>query len=261
MEQNLLESEPLPGIVQLTLNRPQARNALDTDLITTLSAAIARHSVRAATRVIVIRASGTAFCAGADLNAMRALGQGPLDLNIADAERLATLLLALRRSPKPTVAVVQGPAFGGGAGLVSACDVAIGAEAALFCFPEVRLGIVPAIVAPYVIAAMGLRQARRYFLSGETLGAERACALGLLHAVVPGAQLDDEALRIAGELATGGPEALANAKELFDAVAGRHPDETLGHALAARLATLRASAEAQEGLTARLARRTPGWMR
>jgi methylglutaconyl-CoA hydratase len=260
MEQNLIEFEPRPGIVQLTLNRPAARNALDIDLITTLLAALSYHSLRAATRVIIIKASGTAFCAGADLNAMRALGQGTLDLNIADAKSLATLLLALRRSPKPTVAVVQGPAFGGGAGLASACDVAIGAEEALFCFPEVRLGIVPAIISPYVIEAIGPRQARRYFLSGEILSADRACSLGLLHAVVPSSKLNDEALRIAGELANGGPEALAIAKELFSEVAGRHQDETLGLTLATRLATLRAGAEAQEGLAARIAHRTPRWM-
>ena len=259
MEQNLLESEPLPGIVQLTLNRPAARNALDSGLMGALAAAIARHGERPATRVIVVRASGTAFCAGADLNAMLALGRGALDANVVDAETLAVLLLAVRRCPKPTVAAVQGPAFGGGVGLAAASDIAVGADEALFRLPEVRLGIVPAIISPYVVEAIGLRQARRYCLSGETIPAARARELGLLHEVVPGPNLGGEALRIATELAAGGPGALAHCKQLLADVAGHGPDEALGRALANRLARLRAGAEAQDGLAAALARRSPGW--
>ena len=260
MEQNLLESEPLPGIVQLTLNRPAARNALDAGLIGALAGAIARHGDRAETRVIVIRASGTAFCAGADLNAMLALGRGPLEANVADAQALAALLLAVRRCPKPTVAAVQGPAFGGGVGLATACDVAVGAEEALFRLPEVRLGIVPAIISPYVVEAIGLRQARRYCLSGETIPAARARELGLLHEVVPGPMLGGEVLRIATELAAGGPGALANCKDLLAEVAGRGPDDALGQSLATRLALLRAGEEAQDGLAATQARRAPRWV-
>ncbi len=259
MEQNLLESEPLPGIVQLTLNRPAARNALDSGLMGALAEAIARHGERPATRVIVVRASGTAFCAGADLNAMLALGRGALDANVADAETLAALLLAVRRCPKPTVAAVQGPAFGGGVGLATACDIAVGAEEALFRLPEVRLGIVPAIISPYVVEAIGLRQARRYCLSGETIPAARAREIGLLHEVVPGPNLGGEALRIATELAAGGPGALAHCKQLLADVGGHGPDEARGGALANRLARLRAGDEAQDGLAAALARRSPGW--
>jgi len=260
MEQNLLESEPLPGIVQLTLNRPAARNALDAGLIGSLAAAFARHGAREATRVVVIRANGTAFCAGADLNAMLALGRGPHDANVADAEALAALLLAVRRCPKPTVAAVQGPAFGGGVGLAAACDVAVGAEEALFRLPEVRLGIVPAIISPYVVEAIGLRQARRYCLSGETIPAARARELGLLHEVVQGPMLGGEVLRIATELAAGGPGALAHCKALLADVAGHGPDEALGRSLANQLAKLRAGAEAQDGLAAAQARRSPGWV-
>jgi methylglutaconyl-CoA hydratase len=260
MDQNLLESEPLPGIVQLILNRPAARNALDAGLIGALSAALARHGERKATRVIVLRASGTAFCAGADLTAMLTLGRGPHDASVADAETLAALLLAVRRCPKPTVAAVQGPAFGGGVGLAAACDVAVGGEEALFRLPEVRLGIVPAIISPYVVEAIGLRQARRYCLSGETIPAARARELGLLHEVVPGPMLGGEVLRIATELAAGGPGALANCKELLAEVAGHGPDEVLGRALSIRLAKLRAGEEAQDGLAAALARRSPGWV-
>ncbi len=259
MDNSLLESEPLPGIVQLTLNRPAARNALDAGLIQSLGAAIERHGQRAQTRVLVIRASGTAFCAGADLNAMLAFGRGPREANVADALALAALLLALRRCPKPTVAAVQGPAFGGGVGLAAACDIAVGGEDALFRLPEVRLGLVPAVISPYVLEAIGVRQARRYALSGETIPAARARELGLLHEVVPTPMLGGEVLRIATELAAGGPLALADCKTLLAEVAGQPPDESLGLKLGARLATLRSGTEAQDGLAAALARRTPGW--
>ncbi|MEI8258228.1 MAG: enoyl-CoA hydratase-related protein, partial [Deltaproteobacteria bacterium] len=164
-----------------------------------------------------------------------------------------------RRCPKPTVAVVQGPAFGGGVGLACACDVAVGGEEALFRLPEVRLGIVPAIISPYVMEAIGIRQARRYCLSGEAIPAARARELGLLHEVVPGPMLGGEALRIATELAAGGPVALAHCKDLLAEVAGRGPDEALGRAVAGRLAALRAGDEAQDGLAAALARRAPRW--
>jgi methylglutaconyl-CoA hydratase len=260
MDTNLLEAEPLPGIAQLTLNRPKARNALDAGLIAALTEAVARHAAREATRVIVIRANGPAFCAGADLNAMLALGRGSQEANVADAETLARLLLAIRRCPKPTVAAVQGPAFGGGVGLATACDVAVGSEEAVFRLPEVRLGIVPAIISPYVVEALGVRQARRYALSGETIPAARARELGLLHEVVSGTALGAEALRIAVELAAGGPGALAACKALLSAIAGRGPDEVLGAELAATLATLRAGEEAQDGLAAALARQSPRWV-
>ncbi len=261
MDTTLLESEPLPGIVQLTLNRPAQRNALDAQLIAALAAAIATHSARDATRVIVIRAAGRAFCAGADLTGMITLGQAPLAENIADARQLAAVLLALRRCPKPTVAAVQGPAFGGGVGLATACDIAVGGEEAQFRLPEVSLGIVPAVISPYVIEAIGLRQARRYFLSGEAIPAARARELGLLHEVVDSARLGAEALRIAIELAAGGPLALANCKALLDEVGHRKPDDALTATLAERLAHLRATAEAQDGLEATLQRRAPGWAR
>ncbi len=261
MDATLLESEPLPGIVQLTLNRPAQRNALDGPLIAALHAAIEAHGSRSDTRVIIIRAAGTAFCAGADLRAMLALGQAPLADNLADALQLTSLLLALRRCPKPTVAAVQGPAFGGGVGLATACDIAVGSEEAQFRLPEVRLGIVPAVISPYVIEAIGLRQARRYFLSGESIPAARARELGLLHEVVDSARLGAEALRIASELMAGGPMALANCKSLLDLVGHSAPGAELAATLAERLAHLRASPEAQDGLDAAQQRRVPGWAR
>ena len=259
MAATLLESEPVPGIVRLALNRPEQRNALDAALIEALHEAVLRHGARAATRVLLIGAEGSAFCAGADLNAMLALGRGQRETNVADAGRLASLLLALRDCPKPSIAVVQGPAFGGGMGLAAACDIAVGSVEARFRLPEVQLGLVPAVISPYVLEAIGLRNARRYFLTGEPIGAERARELGLLHAVVAAADLAAEALRLAREVVQGGPHALAECKRLLTDVAHRGPGPGLAGATAEWLATLREGAEAQEGVEAALGRRAPRW--
>ncbi len=259
MAPKLLETEPAPGVVRLALNRPEQRNALDAALIEALHAAVLRHGARAATRVLLIGAEGTAFCAGADLNAMLALGRGDRAANSADAGRLATLLLAVRDCPKPSIAVVQGPAFGGGMGLAACCDLAIGSTAARFRLPEVQLGLVPAVISPFVLEAIGLRQARRYFLSGEPIDAERALELGLLHAVVAATELEGEALRLAREIALGGPHALGECKRLIAEVAHRDPGATLAATTAEWLATLREGAEAQDGVSAALERRLPAW--
>ena len=235
----LLETEPAPGVVRLALNRPELRNALDAALIEALHGAVLRHGAHAATRVLLIGAEGTEYCAGADLNAMQAFGRGQREASVADAERLASLLLAIRDCPKPSIAVVQGPAFGGGMGLAAACDIAVGSTAERFRLPEVQLGLVPAVISPYVLEAIGLRQARRYFLSGEPIDAERARELGLLHAVVPVAELEAEALRLAREVAQGGPHALAEGKRLIADVAHRGPSAGLAGVTAEWLATLR----------------------
>lgn len=255
----LLDTELGAGIVQLTLNRPEQRNALDAVLIAELGSALARHRERAATRVIVLAGAGTSFCAGADMNAMIALGRGPLAANRADATQLAELLRAVRESPKPVIACVHGPAFGGGVGLVAACDIAIASTEARFRLPEVQLGLVPAVISPYVIEAIGVRAARRYFLSAEPISAERAQELGLVHEVVAPADLAATALVFAAALKQAGPEALAAAKVLIAEVAAATPGAALGTRTAEILATLRAGAEAQEGLAAALARRLPSW--
>lgn len=259
MEPNLLETEPVPGVAWLCLNRPANRNALDGALVAALHEALLRHCERPATRVVVLAATGSAFCAGADLPAMGALGRGPWQANLDDAHGLARLLLALRRCSRPTLAVVQGAAIGGGVGLTAACDLAIGSTAAHFRLPEVRLGLAPALISPYVLEAIGARQARRYCLSGEPLTAERACELGLLHEVVAPAALTDAALSLAAELAQGAPGALAACKQLLADAGHRGPNEALAADTAERLARLRAGAEAQEGIAAAIARRTPGW--
>jgi methylglutaconyl-CoA hydratase len=261
MEPLLIESEPAEGIVQLTLNRPAQRNALDAELVATLAAAIARHGQRPPTRVVLLAAAGTAFCAGADLNAMLAFGQGPIDASIADAARLANLLLAIRECPKPTIALVQGAAFGGGVGVVAACDLALASAGASFRLPEVQLGLVPAVIAPFVLEAIGLRQARRYFLSAELITAERARELGLVHEVVAADALPSAALSLAAAVARGGPAALSTCKRLIGEVGHAPPGPGSAAETARLLAELRAGAEAREGIAAALERRTPSWLR
>ena len=254
-----MESEPLPGIVQLVLNRPQARNALDSTLVAALRERLGFHSARDATRVIVLRAAGAAFCSGVDLRTMADKGLSEWSENEADALALARLFAELREMAKPTIAAVQGPAFGAGVGLVAACDVAVGSEEAKFCLPEVRLGIIPAVVSPYVIEAMGGRQARRYMLSGEMISSERAREIGLLHEVVPTPALGGEALRFATDLAQGGPTALGACKALLTELGALSPGLDRDMVLSQRLARLRASDEGQAGLAAMLARRAPPW--
>jgi methylglutaconyl-CoA hydratase len=261
MEPLLIESEPAAGIVQLTLNRPAQRNALNAELTAALAAAIAHHGQRPATRVVMLGATGTAFCAGADLNAMLAFGQGPLDASVADASGLANLLLAIRECPKPSLALVQGAAFGGGVGLVAACDLALASIDASFRLPEVQLGLVPAMISAFVLEAIGLRQARRYFLSAELITAERARELGLVHEVVAADALQSTALALAAAVAQGGPLALAACKRLIGEFGHAPPDGASAARSAQLLAELRAGAEAREGIAAALERRTPSWRR
>jgi methylglutaconyl-CoA hydratase len=255
----LLETTPAPGVARLTLNRPERRNALDDALIGALRSAVARHADAAATRVVVIAAAGTAFCAGADLRGMRERGAGDRERNVHDAEQLAELLLAIRDCPKPVLALVQGPAFGGGVGLAACCDVTVAAPEARLRLPEVQLGIVPAVISPYVVEAIGARHARRLFLTGETIDAAWARELGLVHDVVAAEALDTRGLELATAIAQGGPQALATAKRLVATVAGIRPDAELALRTARLLADLRAGAEAQEGLAAALEKRTPAW--
>ena len=259
MNARVLETEPASGVAQLTLNRPEQRNALDAALIEELVAALARQLARGATRVVLLAGAGSSFCAGADMNSMLALGRGTQAENVADAARLADLLRAVRESPKPVIACVNGPAFGGGVGLAAASDIAIASTAARFRLPEVQLGLTPAVISPYVIEAIGVRHARRYFLSAEAISAERARDIGLVHEVVAPEALLPTALAIAAEVKQAGPEALAAAKALIAEVAATTPDARLALRTAEILATLRAGAAAQEGLAAALARRAPAW--
>ena len=248
------------GVATLTLDRPEAHNAFDERAVAALTERFSRWGSAREIRAVVVAARGETFCAGADIGWMRRAAALSEAENLADAGALAELLAVLNTLPKPTVALVQGPAYGGGVGLVACCDIALAVRRARFQFSEVKLGLIPAVIAPYAIAAIGARQARRYFLTAEPMSAEEALRLGLVHEV-----LDDAAAlgaaggRIAGALAAAAPGALAEAKALIAALAGRPIDSPLIEATARRIADRRASPEAREGLSAFLEKRPPRW--
>ena len=251
------------GVATVTIDRPARHNALSSAVVAELTAIMAGLHEDASVRAVVLAASGPTFCAGADIGEMRrAADAAPAD-NEREARCLASLLLQLDGLAHPTVAGVQGDAFGGALGLIAACDVAVAAEGARFALTEVRLGIVPAMISPFVVRAIGARQARRYFLTGERFGAAEAGRLGLVHVVAPAETLDEAVAGVVGELLRGAPAAQAEAKRLVRRVTGRSDDEdrALGAETAAWIARLRALEEGREGLGAFLERRPPAWSR
>jgi methylglutaconyl-CoA hydratase len=249
------------GIATLTLNRPELHNAFDDGLIAALLAELRRLAADPRLRLLVLCASGKSFSAGADLGWMRRTADYSRQENLADALQLAELMRTLDSFPRPTLALVQGAAFGGGVGLVACCDIAIAAETASFCLSEVKLGLIPAVISPYVIAAIGLRQARRYVLSAERFDAHEARRFGLVHEVVPAGELAARGCELCAQLLRNGPEAMAAGKQLVAAVARGPLDETLIRGTALRIAAVRASAEGREGLAAFLEKRQPSWVK
>jgi len=249
------------GVARLALDRPALHNAFDEHLIAALTAALRRVEADERVRVVLLAGEGRSFSAGGDLNWMRRMAGYSAAENEADARRLAALMQTLDGLAKPTVARVQGSAFGGGVGLVACCDIAIAAEAAQFALTEVRLGLVPAVISPYVVAAIGARAARRYFLTGERFGAAEALRLGLVHQVVPADGLDAAVAAVLATLADGGPQAQRDAKALVAAVAGRPIDAGLVEDMVRRIAVIRAGAEGREGVAAFLEKRPPAWRR
>jgi methylglutaconyl-CoA hydratase len=247
------------GVVWLTLNRPEIHNAFDDRQIAELTSALADLAADDNVRAVVLTGAGKSFSAGADLNWMRRTSTYGEDENLRDAKALAALMQALNELPKPTVVRVNGAALGGGTGLVACCDVAVASETALFGTTEVRLGIMPAVIGPYMIAAIGARQARRLMLTGERITAQDAARIGLVHEVVAPDQLDAAVERIVSDLLKGGPGALAASKRLVNNLAGRAIDQGMIDDTARRIAALRATTEAREGLAAFLEKRKPGW--
>jgi methylglutaconyl-CoA hydratase len=248
------------GVAAVTLNRPQVHNAFDDALIADLTDAIRRLGGDPSVRVIVLRAEGKSFSAGADLNWMRRMaGYGEAE-NLADAERLAALMATIRGNRRPTLAVVQGAAFGGGVGLVAACDIAVAADTAVFGLSEVKLGLIPSVIAPYVVDAIGLRACRRYMLTGERFDAREAYRLGLVHEVVPPDALAGAAEAMVAALLAAGPDAVAECKALIARV-GRGPiDAAMVADTARRIARVRASDEGRDGVAAFLEKRKPRWL-
>src|SRR5262245_16122522 len=248
-------------VAYVTLNRPQIRNAFDEARIADLAAALAKLDADATVRAVVLAGAGSAFCAGADLNWMKRMAGYGYEQNLADARALAAMLKTLDRLSKPTVARVHGPAFAGGTGLVAACDIAVGSPEALFALTEVKIGLSPATISPYVIRAIGERAARRYFLTGERFGAEEAHRLGLLSLLVPSEKLDAAVDDLLKHLVQGAPEAMRKIKDLIRAVSRGGPvsDELIDDT-AQRIAEIRVSPEGKEGIGSFLEKRKPAWL-
>jgi methylglutaconyl-CoA hydratase len=248
------------NVLRVTLNRPDVRNAFDEEVIAALTAVARSARNDAALRVLVLRGEGQAFCAGADLAWMSKAVAYTRDENLRDAEDLGRMLELLDTLPVPLIARVQGAALGGGAGLVAVCDIAIATDSAVFGFSETKLGIVPAVISPYVVAKIGQSAARQLFLTGARFTAARAREIGLVHAVVPPAELDATVDAFVTETLGSGPAAIAVAKSLIRDVSDRRPDEAIALTTGV-IADLRTSPEGQEGMRAFLEKRKPGWIK
>lgn len=247
------------GVARLALDRPPVHNAFDDALIGELTRVLALLDADDAVRVVVLQGNGASFCAGADLEWMRRMAHYDHDENLADARALAAMLAALAHMAKPVVARVHGAAFGGGVGLIACCDIAVGTPRATFALSEARLGLIPSTIGPYVVRAIGERAAQRYFLTGERFPAAEALRIGLLHEVVEEAELDRRIAAIVDALMRAGPHAQAAAKDLLRAIGSGPIDAAMIADTARRIADVRASAEAREGLAAFLEKRTPAW--
>ena len=255
-----LQIERRGGVATVWMNRPDKHNAFNEALIAELDAAFAQLDADAAVRAVVLAGRGKSFSAGADLRWMKAQGEASEAANVADARRLADMLARLATLGKPTLARVHGAALGGGMGLAAACDICVASARAVFATSEVRFGLTPATISPYVLRAIGARQAHRYFLTAERIDAGRAAALGLVHELVDDeAALDAAVAALVGAILQGGPLAQAAAKDLIRAVAHRPVSDALRDDTARRIAAQRATAEAKEGLCAFLDKRPPGW--
>jgi methylglutaconyl-CoA hydratase len=250
-------------VARITLNRPDVHNAFDDALIAELTDTLARIDADAAIRAVILTGNGASFSAGADLNWMRGMAKASEAENRTDSERLAKLMRTLNFLSKPTIARVNGAAYGGGVGLVACCDIAIAADSAKFGLTEVKLGLVPAVISPYVIAAIGGRHARRLFVTGEIFDAAEAARIGLVHQCVAAADLDAAVARALDAVPKGGPVAQREAKLLALRIGGMTVEQAQRTDVenAALIARLRVSSEGQEGLGAFLDKRPPQWQK
>jgi methylglutaconyl-CoA hydratase len=260
MSDNLIV-EKRNTVAIVTLNRPEVRNAFDDVLIANLTRTFQELDKDDDVRVVVLAGAGSAFCAGADLNWMKRMAGYGYEQNLADASALAEMLKTLDRMSKPTIARVHGPAYAGGVGLVAACDIAIGSHDAEFCLTEVKLGLSPATISPYVVRAMGERLARRYFLTGEVIDAGEAYRLRLLSDVSSKEELDGAVNALLGHLVMGGRAAHAKIKDLLRSVAAAPVDDALIADTARRIAEIRVSPEGKEGIASFLEKRKPAWVK
>jgi methylglutaconyl-CoA hydratase len=247
-------------VAAVTLNRPELRNAFNELAIAELALAFDELGQNDLVHVVVLAANGPAFCAGADLNWMKKMAAYTQDENEADALLLADMLRTIYLCPKPVVAKVQGDCYAGGMGLVAACDIVVASEAANFCLSEVKLGLIPATISPYVIKAMGENAARRYFISAERFSALEAHRIGLVHEVVVPEALDTTLAAIVKALASNSPHAVREAKKLVREIAGKPVTDDLVADTANRIAEIRASEEGREGVASFLEKRKPTWL-
>jgi len=261
MPDNVLLEIGADGVARVTLNRPEVHNAFDDTLVATLTGLFTELQARPDVRVVILTGAGSSFSSGADISWMKSMADYSEERNYEDALQLAELMATLNNLTKPTVARVNGHVFGGGVGLVACCDIAVASSDARFCLSEVRLGLVPAVISPYVIGAIGARHARRFFQSGEAMTAKMARRIGLIHEVARGGRLDSAVQHQVELLLKGGPLAQRESKELVHTVIG-HPisaDLALKMRTAEIIAQMRVSEEGQEGLKAFLEKRPPGW--
>ena len=255
-----LQIELTGPVATIWMNRPDLHNAFDEILIAELTAACIALDEDQDVRVVILAGRGKSFSAGADLNWMKRAANNGIDDNLNDARALANMLRTLAEMKKPTIARVQGAALGGGMGLAAACDIAIASTKAVFATSEVKFGIIPSAISPYVLRAIGARQASRYFQSAERIDASRAREIGLVHETVEAEALDIKVQEIVSALLQGGPLAQTAAKDLIRAVDGQMINQTLVEDTAHRIAHLRATPEAREGIAAFLDKRQPNWI-
>lgn len=259
MSSDKLKVEINGGVARLILAQPEKHNAFDDAIIAAFTEALERVGNDASVRVVVLSGEGKSFSAGADLEWMRRMADYGDAENLADARALAVMLQRLNDLPKPTIARVQGATFGGGVGLVACCDIAIASEAAIFCLSEARLGLTPSTISPYVVAAMGAHNARRYFLTAERFDGAVAERIGLVHMVTKPDQLDAAVDDFIAALLRNGPMAIAECKELIRRVAAGPVDAAMIEDTAQHIARVRASAEGKEGVRAFLEKRPAAW--
>ncbi|MBI06905.1 MAG: hypothetical protein CMM54_07995 [Rhodospirillaceae bacterium] len=247
------------GVATVTLNRPEKHNAIDDALLATLTRELRSLGDNKDVRVVVLTARGKSFCAGADLQWMKKTTMFSEEENLRDASALSDFLYTLDSFPRPTIALIQGPAYAGGVGLICCCDIAIAARSASFSITEVRLGLIPSVISPFIVKAIGESCSRRYILTGELISSDEAKHIGLVHEVVPDEELEARGETFVKMLLQGGPNAHLEAKALIKAVNGRGLDSTLLADLTKRIARVRVSDEAQEGMNAFFEKRKPHW--
>jgi methylglutaconyl-CoA hydratase len=260
MAQKILSQIDADGNATVMLNRPDVHNAFDPEMVEALTATLKKLESNDKVRAIVLLGAGKSFCAGADIEHMKKSAKASREQNVANARATAKMLQTLHRLQKPTIACVRGAVRGGGVGLVSACDIAVAERGATFRLSEVKLGIVPAMISPYVIAAIGTRYAHRYMISGEEFDAAEAYRIGLVHDICEEHDLNGMVGRLLANLYTSGPKAIVAVKKLIPEVATASMDDALVEMTAERIAQVRATPEAQEGLTAFLEKRKAAWV-